>query len=98
MPLLLAEADRDVYRREKAMVAREKEIMKDVPDWEVSRVSVSDLESRTDCVCGASGGQERVQHEALHAELVRRPLSWHADTAVRCSNGRPFRSHGVRVS
>ena len=30
-PLLLAETDRDSYRREKAMVAREKEIMKDVP-------------------------------------------------------------------
>jgi hypothetical protein len=98
VPLLLAEADRDVYRREKAMVAREKEIMKDVPDWEVSRASVPDVAARTDRVRGASGGQERVQHEALHAELVRRPLSWHADTAVRCSNGRSFRSHGVRVS
>jgi hypothetical protein len=32
----MAEADRDVYRREQAALAREKEIMKDVPGWEVS--------------------------------------------------------------
>lgn len=36
--MLLAEADRDTYRREQAQHAREKEIMKDVPDWEVSRL------------------------------------------------------------
>jgi len=35
-PLLLAESDRDVYRREQAALAREKEIMKDVPGWEAS--------------------------------------------------------------
>ncbi|BGO97191.1 hypothetical protein JCM10296v2_001227 [Rhodotorula toruloides] len=34
-PLLLAEGDRDAYRREQAALAREREIMKDVPDWEV---------------------------------------------------------------
>ena len=34
---LLAEGDRDAYRREQAAVAREKEIMKDVPGWEVRR-------------------------------------------------------------
>lgn len=37
--MLLAEADRDTYRREQANVQREKEIMKDVPGWEVSTVS-----------------------------------------------------------
>lgn len=36
MPLLMAEADRDVFRRESAALEREKEIMKDVPGWEVS--------------------------------------------------------------
>jgi hypothetical protein len=35
VPLLLAEGDRDAYRREQAALAREKEIMKDVMDWEV---------------------------------------------------------------
>jgi NADH dehydrogenase (ubiquinone) 1 alpha subcomplex subunit 13 len=33
--LLLAEGDRDAYRREQAALAREKEIMKDVTNWEV---------------------------------------------------------------
>jgi len=36
VPLLLAEQDRDAFRRTSAALAREKEIMKDVPDWEVS--------------------------------------------------------------
>lgn len=35
VPLLLAEGDRDAYRRQQAALAREKEIMKDVKDWEV---------------------------------------------------------------
>jgi NADH dehydrogenase (ubiquinone) 1 alpha subcomplex subunit 13 len=36
---LLAEADRDTYRREQAQLAREKEIMKDVKGWEVSMLA-----------------------------------------------------------
>ena len=39
VPLLLAEGDRDAYRRQQAALAREREIMKDVPGWEVSDVS-----------------------------------------------------------
>ena len=35
VPLLLAEGDRDAYRRQQAALAREREIMKDVKDWEV---------------------------------------------------------------
>ena len=35
IPLLLAEGDRDAYRRQQAALAREKEIMKDVQGWEV---------------------------------------------------------------
>jgi hypothetical protein len=35
VPLLLAEGDRDTYRREQAALEREKEIMKDVKGWEV---------------------------------------------------------------
>ena len=34
IPVLMAEADRDAYRRHEALVAREKEIMKDVPGWD----------------------------------------------------------------
>lgn len=32
----MAEGDRDLYRRQQAALEREKEIMKDVPGWEVS--------------------------------------------------------------
>ena len=35
VPLLLAEGDRDAYRRQQAALEREKEIMKDVHGWEV---------------------------------------------------------------
>jgi hypothetical protein len=38
VPLLLAEGDRDAYRREQAAQAREREIMKDVRGWEVSAI------------------------------------------------------------
>ncbi|CAO1634746.1 unnamed protein product [Sympodiomycopsis kandeliae] len=34
LPLLTAEADRDAYRRQLAQERREKEIMKDAPEWE----------------------------------------------------------------
>ena len=33
--MLMAEGDRDLYRRQQAALAREREIMKDVPGWEV---------------------------------------------------------------
>ena len=39
VPLLMAEGDRDDYRREQAALAREKAIMKDVKGWEVSRLA-----------------------------------------------------------
>ena len=35
VPMIIAEADRDAYRRAQGQLAREKEIMKDVPDWQV---------------------------------------------------------------
>lgn len=38
VPLLVAEGDRDTYRRSQAALAREREIMKDVKGWEVSVV------------------------------------------------------------
>lgn len=37
VPLFLAEGDRDMYRRQQAAIAREKEIMKDVPGWEAGK-------------------------------------------------------------
>ena len=39
VPLLVAEGDRDSYRRREAELAREREIMKDVKGWEVRIVS-----------------------------------------------------------
>lgn len=69
-PLLLAETDRDSYRREKAMVAREKEIMKDVPGWEVRVPAGPRASPLTE-----TGGQERVQLEPLHAADLRSHVS-----------------------
>ncbi|TFK99192.1 GRIM-19 [Pterulicium gracile] len=37
VPLLLAEGDRDAYRRQQAATEREREIMKDVPGWEAGK-------------------------------------------------------------
>ncbi|TXT12989.1 hypothetical protein VHUM_01390 [Vanrija humicola] len=37
VPAILAEQDRDEHRRSLAAVAREKEIMKDVPGWEAGQ-------------------------------------------------------------
>ncbi|ORX37617.1 GRIM-19 protein [Kockovaella imperatae] len=37
LPLLQAEMDRDIYRREQAALAREKIIMSDVPGWEAGK-------------------------------------------------------------
>jgi hypothetical protein len=52
VPLLLAEGDRDAYRREEAALVREKAIMKDVKDWEVRECLASGLpDLLTDIAC-----------------------------------------------
>lgn len=38
LPFLYAERDRDAYRRQAAALAREAEIMKNVPGWEVGKL------------------------------------------------------------
>ena len=48
-PLLLAEADRDAYRRDRASELREKKLMKDVPGWEVC-IQILRMERGTDAV------------------------------------------------
>lgn len=48
IPLLMAESDRDTYRRHVAMLNREKDIMKDVEGWEVSTPYQCDSEAGTD--------------------------------------------------
>ncbi|KAF9263720.1 GRIM-19 [Marasmius fiardii PR-910] len=37
VPLLMAEGDRDAYRRQQAALGREREIMKDVKGWEAGK-------------------------------------------------------------
>ena len=74
MPLLLAEGDRDAYRRDQAALEREREIMKDVKGWEVrppSRV--------TSAIDPTTAGQERVSqpqtpnwHRSEHRRFVGR--------------------------
>lgn len=38
MPMLMAEGDRDMHRRQLSEYEKEKEIMKDIPGWKVSQV------------------------------------------------------------
>lgn len=65
VPAMLAEQDRDIYRRNVAALEREKQIMKDVPGWEVSSGALdSELTHST-------GRKERLQHQALHPEHCR---------------------------
>lgn len=76
-PLLLAEADRDAYRRDRASELREKKLMKDVPGWEVciqifvwNAVLTLSLGPWHDGAwpLARTGWKERIQLEALHAQ------------------------------
>lgn len=78
VPLLMAEGDRDEYRRQQAALAREKEIMKDVPGWEVRNLSLSPncdrmlmmitIAIRAWRLVIHAGWQERVQEPQVRAE------------------------------
>ncbi|KAM6496080.1 GRIM-19 [Amanita muscaria] len=46
VPLLMAEGDRDGYRRQQAALGREREIMKDVPGWEVGKTVYNSKKSQ----------------------------------------------------
>ncbi|KIL70271.1 hypothetical protein M378DRAFT_156361 [Amanita muscaria Koide BX008] len=46
VPLLMAEGDRDAYRRQQAALGREREIMKDVPGWEVGKTVYNSKKSQ----------------------------------------------------
>ena len=71
VPLLLAEQDRDAYRRSTAALAREKEIMKDVPGWEVSYNRFASSRLTWD----REGGEECVQYCEVYAEYDSCPLA-----------------------
>jgi hypothetical protein len=84
-PLLLAEADRDAFRRDRAALLREKLLMKDVPDWEVcccpcrhdiflgaktNAVLIASLLSVYLLIFSVPGWQECIQYEALHTKQL----------------------------
>lgn len=84
-PLLLAEADRDAFRRDRAALLREKLLMKDVPDWEVcccpcrhdiflgaktNAVLIASLLSIYLLIFSVPGWQECIQYEALHTKQL----------------------------
>lgn len=70
----MAEADRDTYRREQAQLAREKEIMKDVKGWEVSRIVVDFVLPRLKLITILSsffiGWKECLQHKTLYSKQL----------------------------
>ena len=73
-----AEQDRDVYRRAQAAIAREKQIMSDVPGWEVSALTSLAAYLLTH----AAGREERIQHQTLcpeeHRHFVKHKKGPHA--------------------
>ena len=74
VPVLMAEADRDTYRREQAQLAREKEIMKDVKGWEVSNIVVEFILARSKLIAIFSsffiGWKECLQHKTLYTKQL----------------------------
>ena len=83
VPLLLAESDRDVYRRNFAALEREKEIMKDMPEWEVRFPHFfSSLDNRnqfientlSDHSTNAAGWKIGVSYVQVRSEYRRRHL------------------------
>ena len=82
----MAEADRDAFRREQAQLEREKEIMKDVPGWEVSTcigpsvvpLLFNSLIANSHNPCSffrLLGWQVGLQHEAIHSQQLRCTLN-----------------------
>ena len=65
VPAMLAEQDRDVYRRTLASNAREEAIMKDVPGWEGR---TSNTGKRAVLMIART---ERVPHQAVHPAIYR---------------------------
>jgi hypothetical protein len=62
VPIMLAEGDRDAFRRREAAKAREAEIMKDVKGWEVRRPASVIRGTETDRALALAGWEGRL-HE-----------------------------------
>ena len=83
VPLLMAEGDRDLYRREQAALGREREIMKDVHGWEVCdrfRIGEHGCELRTGGEKGVPRSQvpnagDRCAVDSCMSLLTKNPLS-----------------------
>lgn len=82
MPFLLAENDRDVYRRSQAAVAREKAIMKDVEGWEVRLDRVKDVKAPAAEHRLSTGRKERIQQSTIHS-LQSVPVCLHKKSTAR---------------
>lgn len=91
VPMLLAEADRDVYRREQGQLAREKEIMKDVPEWEVGSHAYSSGHWRIGSdrpIFYCTGWQERLQQQAIRSQPIRVAIELLTYVAIALRYGR----------
>jgi len=96
VPALLAENDRDIYRREQAALVREKEIMKDVKGWEV-RLSFLSLPLPLSCSSSLTflscaplaGRRQGVPLEAVHACIYR----CHLASPFLCNTRSSFSVH-----
>lgn len=91
VPLLLAEGDRDAFRRQQAALAREKEIMKDVPGWEVRDHLRGQMAVRADGTwlsLRGRGGCRRGRVCTTIPDTVRRTALWCSDRVERgvCCN------------
>lgn len=78
VPVILAEQDRDIHRRNLANLAREKEIMKDVEGWEVSFTSLAASQAASATLTRLirffslrAGWQEGLQHGPLRTAKHR---------------------------
>lgn len=94
----MAEQDRDIVRRERASLLREKAVMKDVPDWEVrtswgvfmwlTRVAMMPwLGPLHQPAFAITGGPECIQHQALRAEQLCSHVSSSYENVRECGSG-----------
>lgn len=74
VPLLLAEGDRDTYRRKQAALEREREIMKDVKGWEVT--FILSLSFGISFSCDTSAGQVCLSQPQTLRSSDRGPVEW----------------------
>ncbi|KAG8882632.1 hypothetical protein FRB97_007978 [Tulasnella sp. 331] len=75
VPMLMAEGDRDAYRRQEAALAREKEIMKDVPGWEGFPAFIIRVLVKYTRVAFMQTSSETIADDSVKAEDLSLPRS-----------------------